>query len=69
MAEQEAESSDGGGDSDWDEVEEAGPPCLCLFCSREFQDGPFAMVDHCAQHHHFKFFEIIERLGKRITTS
>ena len=62
MAEQEQLSSDGG-ESDWDEVGEAGPPCLCLFCSTEFEDGPFAMVDHCAQQHGFKFFEVVERLG------
>ncbi len=65
MAEQEQEEGSDEG-SDWDEVAEAGPSCLCLFCSREFEDGPFAMVDHCAQQHGFKFFEVIERLGIKL---
>lgn len=57
--------SDSSSEDEWEEEAESECfPCFCLFCSRVFDDGAFAVLDHCSQEHGFQLLELVSRLGK-----
>ena len=58
-------SSDIDSDSDWEGNEERlEPSCVCLFCSKELEEGAVAVLDHCRVDHGFHLMELVGKLSE-----